>query len=143
MTDALAPTPAEIISERRRDKRIECDNCDWKGLQSDAAEAEDIWQRVDPGAEFPAGECPKCGALAYIVEEENIYVQAVRKSRHLISDAAEALRGLLAQLEGPVMVHGDGIGNDGTKTGLSGEEFDALCKSRVAKARAVLTQLSD
>ncbi len=54
------------------------------------------------------------------------------------AEALEALRGLLAQIEGPAMVHGDGRGNDGRKTGLSGDEFRALRDKRIAAARAVL-----
>lgn len=59
----------------------------------------------------------------------------------LIAAAPEllaALEGLLAQLDGPVMVHGDGRGRDGTKTGLSGEEFNQLRKSRIEAARAAI-----
>ena len=51
-----------------------------------------------------------------------------------------ALRELLAQAEGPVMVHGDGIGWSGVKDGLSGDEFRELRKRRLADARAALAQ---
>jgi hypothetical protein len=50
----------------------------------------------------------------------------------------EALRGLFAQITGPVMVHGNGCGRDGTKTGLSGEEFEALRTRRIDAARIAL-----
>lgn len=51
-----------------------------------------------------------------------------------------ALEGLLAQLEGPAMVYGNGIGNDGTKSGLSHEEFNALLDSRIAQARDAIAK---
>lgn len=49
-----------------------------------------------------------------------------------------ALKGLLAQLEGPVMIHGNGIGNSGIKDGLSGDEFQALKRARLEAARAAI-----
>lgn len=52
----------------------------------------------------------------------------------------EALKGLLAQQEGPAMVWGDGRGNDGTKTGLSHEEFNQLLKKRIDNARAAIAK---
>jgi hypothetical protein len=52
----------------------------------------------------------------------------------------EACEGLLAQVTGPVMVHGDGRGRDGVKDGLSGDEFRALRDARIDAARAALAQ---
>ena len=60
-----------------------------------------------------------------------------------IPELLAALRGLLAQAEGPAMVYGDGRGNDGTKTGLSHEEFCALRQSRVEAARAAIRAATD
>ena len=45
-----------------------CGNCDWSGPISAAKEPRDLWARVDAGCEVPAGECPQCGALAYLPE---------------------------------------------------------------------------
>jgi len=45
-----------------------CDNCGHQWRQSDLEEPKDIWQRLDPGAEVPAGECPACGALCYLIQ---------------------------------------------------------------------------
>jgi hypothetical protein len=50
----------------------------------------------------------------------------------------EALNGLLAEATGPAMVYGDGRGNDGTKTGLSHQEFNAQRKARIDAARSAL-----
>ena len=46
-----------------------CDNCGWEGGEDKLAAKwpliPDLFQRVEPGQEIPAGECPKCGALTY------------------------------------------------------------------------------
>ena len=47
---------------------------------------------------------------------------------------------LLEQVTGPAMVYGDGRGNDGTKTGLSHQEFNALLKNRIAAARTAIAK---
>lgn len=47
-----------------------CDNC---GHECPAAELEaiaDLEQRLDAGGSVPAGQCPKCGALAYLKEDK-------------------------------------------------------------------------
>jgi len=61
-------------------------------------------------------------------------VQACNSHAALVS----ALSDLLAQITGPAMVHGNGCGNDGKKTGLSGEEFSALRKARIDAASSAL-----
>lgn len=55
-------------------------------------------------------------------------------------DLLAALDGLLAEATGPAMVYGDGRGNDGRKTGLSHEEFNAQRASRIAAARSALSK---
>jgi predicted RNA-binding Zn-ribbon protein involved in translation (DUF1610 family) len=47
-----------------------CDNCGTRTPVDELEEITDEWTRVQPGGEVPAGECPKCGSLAY-VEDEN------------------------------------------------------------------------
>lgn len=50
-----------------------CDNCNWSGPQIDLGcelgDIPDLGLRLDPGGEVPAGECPECGALAYLIKE--------------------------------------------------------------------------
>lgn len=48
---------------------IRCDNCEWTGLETDAREIEEYFQRVTPGCTTPSAQCPECGALCYPVEK--------------------------------------------------------------------------
>ncbi len=52
------------------DTKAKCGNgeCDWTGDINDVTDIRDFWDRVQPGEEMPAGECPKCGWLAYVVK---------------------------------------------------------------------------
>lgn len=48
----------------------ECQNCSWRGLESFLnTDIPHYHERVEPGEEEPAGECPICKALAHTVEE--------------------------------------------------------------------------
>jgi hypothetical protein len=53
------------------DRAVECQNCDWVGVESDLnpLEEQGIFDRVGPGETMPAGECPECGAVAHLKEE--------------------------------------------------------------------------
>ena len=46
----------------------ECGNCDWRGEVSQCDEIHNLLDRVEVGDLFPAGQCPQCGALTYLVE---------------------------------------------------------------------------
>ena len=52
------------------DAPCECGNCDWKGAAAALDAIEDAQERLSPGETVPAGECPECGALAYLAKEE-------------------------------------------------------------------------
>jgi hypothetical protein len=47
-----------------------CDNCEWKGDASEVGGIEDIEERLSAGGVVPAGECPKCQALAYLDKQD-------------------------------------------------------------------------
>lgn len=49
------------------DDPVQCDNCDWSGRLDQLGIIKDAHERLDPGSEMPAGECPECGALAYLI----------------------------------------------------------------------------
>lgn len=71
--------------------------------------------------------------------DHQLAVHAVKMLPQLV----DALKDLLAQQEGPAGVWGDGRGRDGKKTGLSGQEFNALRDKRIKTARAVLKEAND
>lgn len=51
-------------------KTCKCDNCGWTGdMIPDLSEIPYLAERLDPGSIVPAGECPDCRALVYIVPE--------------------------------------------------------------------------
>lgn len=52
------------------DPPAECQNCDWEGLESELYLLADVHQRVAPGEVMPAGECPECGAVAHLKDDE-------------------------------------------------------------------------
>ena len=43
-----------------------CDNCDWDGIAVQVDPITDVEQRLTPGETVPVGQCPECGALAYV-----------------------------------------------------------------------------
>lgn len=47
-------------------RRVACDNCEWQGLANETHGIERLAERIAPGETVPAGECPKCGALAHL-----------------------------------------------------------------------------
>lgn len=55
-----------------------CDNCDWRGtlneLGAELEEIKNLAERLSPGGEVPAGECPCCGCLAYIEAQHKFTV---------------------------------------------------------------------
>lgn len=52
-----------------------CDNCQWQGdedqIEISLMEVHRLAERLDPGSEVPVGECPECGAFAYVVANHN------------------------------------------------------------------------
>lgn len=50
----------------------ECGNCDWAGEARRLKHIVDFEDRVAAGESCPAGECPKCGSLAYIKDEPEV-----------------------------------------------------------------------
>ncbi len=61
----------EAAGVEENQETYECDNCDFKALAYQFDEAVDISQRIDPGGIYTDKECPKCGALAYPVEDSD------------------------------------------------------------------------
>jgi len=57
---------------------VRCDNCGWEGEAADLDMVSDIQERITPGYEVPAGQCPEegCGALAYLTEPDEYTLSA-------------------------------------------------------------------
>lgn len=52
-----------------------CEDCDGFFRESDLEEISNFKQRVSPGEEAPAGQCPDCGSLAHRVKKpESLWV---------------------------------------------------------------------
>jgi len=52
------------------DERLcECANCRRRFKESKLDGYKDFWSRTETGGEIPAGDCPRCGALAYLIRE--------------------------------------------------------------------------
>ena len=47
-----------------------CGNCALYCGVADLHPIFDLNQRMEPGGRMPAGQCPHCGALAYLVEKD-------------------------------------------------------------------------
>lgn len=71
-----------------------CDNCEWGGAEDECVEAKDLHARLTPGAIVPAGECPECGALAYLIG-----ASAGEAPRQMIRDLLGAIGNLVEQVE--------------------------------------------
>lgn len=50
--------------------RCYCQNCAWSGESDTTNPIKDIHARVLPGEFMPAGECPVCGSLVDVPDEE-------------------------------------------------------------------------
>jgi hypothetical protein len=61
-------TEIDLTHQLDGDPAVECDNCDWEGTSEQLETIKDVQERLDPGCPVPAGECPECGALAYLKE---------------------------------------------------------------------------
>lgn len=65
-------------SSKTKTQTVECANCGDTFEQDEIhplEEVVDLNLRLDPGSEVPAGECPHCGALCYLIRTEPIIVR--------------------------------------------------------------------
>lgn len=70
-----------------------CDNCGLVTPEDKLNEIKDLSQRIDAGSEVPDGECPACGALAYLVDDEN--EECTIKALKLFVETINATGGLI------------------------------------------------
>ena len=61
---------SQVFMDNDDDATCACGNCGWEGKAADLDPISDFEQRVMAGEICPAGQCPKCGALAHIKTED-------------------------------------------------------------------------
>jgi hypothetical protein len=69
--DVILLTLMKETKPEEKDPQVGCDNCQWTGPASAALPLENapgLGERLDPGAEVPAGECPECKAFCYLIK---------------------------------------------------------------------------
>jgi hypothetical protein len=73
LEEALVEPSAKILNDLRLElngpDEVACANCDWTGQEDECNIPKRLWERMAPGDTYPAGECPECGALAFLIEE--------------------------------------------------------------------------
>ena len=82
-------SPVDSEDAAPDDVLCRCANCDWHGPESELKELQDVFERVSPGDVMPAGECPECGASAFVENEHDRMVT-------LAHDMHTTIVGLLA-----------------------------------------------
>ena len=75
--------------------KCECDNCGHICRGDELDMIRDIEQRLDPNGPTPAGECPECGALSYLIKApdplEQTDAAAMQAALASIGDACAAI----------------------------------------------------
>lgn len=64
----MTETVSKKTPVRHSSPMCECANCHKRWRQDNLDIPRSVWNRIDPGSTVPAGECPSCGALAYLDE---------------------------------------------------------------------------
>lgn len=120
MTTKHTPTPWIVQKHNNTSGKIIADNF--------VGEPQVLIMRFDSGL-------VDNGKSQVLIDAEHI-CKCVNEHAELLA----ALEGLLEQVTGPAGVWGDGRGNDGKKTGLSGQEFNDLKDARIQKARTIIAK---
>ena len=89
---------SQLEKQPSSERRVACANCEWTGTESQLREISDFWGRVDVGGEMPAGECPDCRTLAYLVEEDNPYLNQAQQPGQTHANTLHALHALYGAL---------------------------------------------
>lgn len=59
---------SEVMQLVANNDAVKCGDCQWTGKGEDLAVMLEFEGRVSAGEIVPAGECPKCGALAHLAK---------------------------------------------------------------------------
>jgi hypothetical protein len=103
-----------LIDDPAADTQCQCGNCTWRGVFSDLAPIGAC--SLTPGDPSPAGRCPECDTLAYVVKPEPLvaFLPAVLR---LIAQAIARDK----KLDDP---RGDGTGDDARSP--TGDDYNDL-----------------
>jgi Zn finger protein HypA/HybF involved in hydrogenase expression len=71
LTSTLQGLKGQFTAMNEEDPWCECADCMWRGRESQLKDLRDVFERVLPGEDFPAGECPECGAVAHILDDQS------------------------------------------------------------------------
>ena len=125
-------TTADLTTQLGHETPVHCGNCEWAGTALDLKrEIADIGERIAPGEVVPAGECPVCQALAYVVSETS-RGSAYRRLRTLVMEDNPAERDLNERLLGFARTHTTramalmAAYHDSPEEGLPQTRFDAV-----------------
>jgi len=99
----LAPDQTCWALDRLHDRRsaleeprdlCACDDCGWTSALEETQPIRDLWSRVEPGGIMPAGECPRCGVLAYLLTRSNRVAVMVEGGlvQAIVADRPDQLR---------------------------------------------------
>ena len=61
-----------VLHDEQSQEPCECQNCEWKGPQSDVLPIRNLVDRIGPGEIVPVGECPACGALVHYEDDDGV-----------------------------------------------------------------------
>ena len=63
------PISADFL-HKQKSRGVHCSSCNWTGREAsigrDLMRMSRLWERLEPGEEVPAGECPKCAGCVYL-----------------------------------------------------------------------------
>ena len=97
--------------KRKPRKRVHCDDCDKdfsvRKMRVVFPDIPHLSERLDVGGEVPAGECPECGSLVYVVKEGE--VESWGKDRELPKKVVVVLeeglvRGIVSEIPLEILV---------------------------------------
>ena len=100
---------------------VACNSCDWTGKIADVYPIHDLGDRVAPDEIVPAGECPKCHALASLTEFSVMFT---------LKDQLKRDRSLPVKVKfqsgGSIELRGPGYGNFNMPPGHAGPLYIEL-----------------
>lgn len=126
------------MREKKHEKKAICTSCGSLYNEDDIiplAEVKGLAERLTPGEEVPAGECPdlECGALVYL-DDDSTYVGRLFNCARLLIDLVNATGGCIKDAKGFVVPKCDEDWID------LGEAYVKACEALGEKPKMDLTE---